>query len=686
MTTNTRFLATTVVAAMGLTGCNWNDDDPDINVSELQKLDASGEKLVKLGEESARTLIRNGLVLSSIESHTSCNNCSPALAETVDASVSASSTADSGYSGTTTQEVGVDESDRVKYDGDHLFLASNHYDVVGLPVISEGNENDPRMGPHIRILSRNGDDTLTESAIVGLGESATGVNELYVNDGKMAAIYQVYEPEEAQGDSSSENHVAVSLVPADMWYPYQQKFGLNFSDVSDVNSVQELASYTIDGYVLSSRRIGDKLYLVSSYAPQLDIQSWPESTIQQQAVYEELSKDDSLKLLPSIRNGQEKADLVSASDCYIPQLTDETAGYGSVVTLTTFDLNEPDKHESVCLLSPVDGFYASQEAVYFYATAYQEPDEPTDNWQASTVIHKFSYLDNSVDYAATGQVKGHVGWQNSHLRFSEKSDLLRVVTSQRDEQTNDLEHMLFVLEPNDIQELELIAHLPNDKRTAKIGKPGEDVYAVRYFGDKAYIVTFERIDPLYVLDLSEPRDPKLAGELEVPGYSAYLQPLSDDFVLGIGQQIDPNTSNNNIVEGAKIELYDVSDMQSPQVVSTLVFENGYTPAEWDYHALTQLKTSEDKYKMALPVYSWQTEQVGQDSWEWQRQNTMRLIDVDISSSNPGLAQAGSLNVKDDYYGNWGDRAVLHGDIVYYVRHNSVWQSYWSTPNIINGPF
>ena len=64
----------------------------------------------------------------------------------------------------------------------------------------------------------------------------------------------------------------------------------------------------------------------------------------------------------------------------------------------------------------------------------------------------------------------------------------------------------------------LLSRLPNDARPEPIGKPGEDVYAVRYFGDKAYVVTFERIDPLYVMDLSNPLEPHITGALEIPGF------------------------------------------------------------------------------------------------------------------------------------------------------------------------
>ena len=217
---------------------------------------------------------------------------------------------------------------------------------------------------------------------------------------------------------------------------------------------------------------------------------------------------------------------------------------------------------------------------------------------------------------------------------------------------------------------------------------------MRYFGDKAYVVTFRRTDPLYVIDLSKPDAPVIECELEIPGYSGYLQPINENFVLGIGQQIDPNVQvgveivnepNSEFVEGAKAELYDVSNPAEPKVAATLVYPDVYSVAEWDYHALTQLKVSANLYKFAFPLGGWSQQTTEEGVLEWSYHQSMQLIELDTSGVGT-LNNIGSLSPDSEYYGQWGDRAILHGDLVFYVRNNEIWQSYWDQPSLLNGPY
>ncbi len=115
--------------------------------------------------------------------------------------------------------------------------------------------------------------------------------------------------------------------------------------------------------------------------------------------------------------------------------------------------------------------------------------------------------------------------------------------------------------------LDEVGRLPNAQRPAPLGKPGEQVYAVRFLGNRGYVVTFRRIDPLYVLDLSDPADPKSVGELQVAGFSDYLFPMSDSLLLGVGKDADVN----GMVGGVKVALFDVADPANPQQVASQVF-------------------------------------------------------------------------------------------------------------------
>lgn len=678
--------AVALVLVSGLSACNSSNDDEQVKVSELEQLQVSSDKLTPVSAEMTQTVIANGMYLRATGGYNAYNN------EVVAEADLASADDSGGFSQTTTQEQGVDEADRVKYDGHRMFLASNnsgYYEFIDTAAM-DSSEQQMLLEPHVRVLTRNNDASLTQSSVMSLHENAINVEDLYVYQDSLAAIYGVYQPNYQANQSSGAN--ASSLASIDVWYPYAQSFGIKVASVADESAPQELVNYVIDGYVLDSRRIEDKMYVVSSYAPQYIMENYPQTEAEHQAFYQSLLNNEETNFLPTITAGGEVKSLVDAQQCYMPAGVSAESGYHSVVTLTTFDLLEPENYQSICVISPISGFYASTEAVYLFNSYW---NGETADTSYNTVMHKFSYEQDTVTYESTGKVNGHTGWQNPHLRFSEKDDLLRVVTTDWDS-SGELNHRLLVLQSDaEQQELSVVSHLPNEQNTTKIGKPGEDVYAVRYWGDKAYIVTFERIDPLYVIDLSNPLSPKIQGELEVPGVSAYLQPISDNYILGIGQQVDPNSigglqdngrnaSSDDIVEGAKVELYDISEPSAPRVAATLVFEHGYSPVEWDYHALTKLQINESTLRVALPVYGWLETQIAENTWSWDFYNQMVLIDVNLSAGE--LNRVGALQADSDYYGSWGDRAVLHGDDVYYIRNNHIWLSDWLNPDDMRGPY
>ncbi|MFN7149480.1 MAG: beta-propeller domain-containing protein, partial [Microthrixaceae bacterium] len=112
---------------------------------------------------------------------------------------------------------------------------------------------------------------------------------------------------------------------------------------------------------------------------------------------------------------------------------------------------------------------------------------------------------------------------------------------------------------------------------------GEQVQSVRFMDDLAYVVTFRQIDPLYALDLSDPRAPRVLGELKIPGFSEYLHPAGDGLLLGVGRQVDPGTG---LDEGLKISLFDVSDPLAMTEVDQIVLANAWSNVSQDHKAFT----------------------------------------------------------------------------------------------------
>ncbi|MDU0114490.1 beta-propeller domain-containing protein [Psychrosphaera aquimarina] len=655
-----------------LVACNNNHV---LNHNDLKEMELDGNKLVKSDVNKTELVIKNGVFLSSTRSYTQyfCNECEEpvAVAESVSADNSATR-----FSGTTTQETGVAESDRVKYNGKTMYLASNR------DIYSGGGD----QAPHIRVLDKQSDDSLLEVAIIPTDKNANYLSDLYLNDQRMMAIYSKNKVDDL---TTAGGNSVVGIAAESYWYQ-PQAFGVNINDVTDHATPTELVNYSIDGHVLSSRRIGNKVYIVSAYQPELSTYSRDlSSDYEMQSLYQDVLDTDISDLLPTItKKGSSAESLVDIDQCYVPDSTLDETGFNKITTLTTFDLNDPETFNSICVIAPLDGLYASPNNLYLYGRIFEQ-----ENNQYKTVIHQFALNDDKISYAASGSVLGHLAWNNSHLRFSERDEFLRVVTSDNNvlNDNNDRVHRLFVLKSNEQQQLETVATLPNDENPAPIGKPNEDIYAVRYFADKAYVVTFRRTDPLFVIDLSEPTHPVIAGELEIPGYSGYLQPLNDNFILGIGQQIDPNTNGlvnateQEFTEGAKAELYDVSNPNNPIVAATLVYENRSSVAEWDYHALTQLKVDDTNFKFSFPLSGWQRSIASNGDLNWQYFQSMQMVEVSLDNGGV-LNNVGNLTTDSNYYGSWGDRSVIHSDVFYYIRDNLVWQTYWSNPTNMTGPY
>lgn len=130
--------------------------------------------------------------------------------------------------------------------------------------------------------------------------------------------------------------------------------------------------------------------------------------------------------------------------------------------------------------------------------------------------------------------------------------------------------------------------------------PGEQIYSVRFMGEKGYVVTFEQIDPLFVLDLSDPYNPKVTGELKIPGFSSYLHPYKENILIGVGREVEVGEGNNPVVKGLKLSLFNIADMSSPQEVFNMVLggPGSESPVIYDHKAFL---LSAERDLLFLPV-------------------------------------------------------------------------------------
>lgn len=566
------------------------------------------------------------------------------------------------FSQTNTQEQGVDEADRIKYNGDYFYVAAH-------PTW----QNNEQVPAKVRVLKRADDYSLSEVTSLPNPIEQGNIHGLYLQQDRLAVIASDY-PIWTFADTLFEP-----------WHEGQAKVSLNIYDMQDPQNAVNLAKIEIDGTLLDSRRINNHLYLVTSYLPQVaDLNPHAQSDAEKLANYLRIYDTPDSALMPHISQNGASSPLNSIDDCYMPAQAQASDGNAQLLHITRIDLTQPQTHESLCLTAQANTLYMSADNLYLIAQRFDHQG----NGKHRSLIHKVS-LAGEAAYQASGSVQGHLGWRSdANLRVSEYQGYLRVVTSSG---TTFPDNRLFVLQQQG-QQLTTIAKLPNDQQTEAIGKPGEDVYAVRFFNERAYIVTFQRIDPLYVLDLSDPEAPFIAGSLEIPGFSTYLHPLGKGYLLGVGQEVNTPVEPSdgtpppppNITQGLKVSLFDIRDLAQPLALNSLVFKEGYSPLEYDYRALAVLEQN-GNYQFAMPLERWHSDDPQAPAT---RQNSLLMLEVGTQVSQPELSLKRQLALENSgsYLNGRGDRSVIHGQHIYYVRGNDVWHSLWQADAPVDGPY
>ena len=461
-----------------------------------------------------------------------------------------------------------------------------------------------------------------------------------------------------------------------IWAPEQ--LGYRVYDVSNAGNPVLQVDAKIDGIFVESRRIGNTVYIVSRYTPHIDGLNYSVSTAAEQAQNEATLANVTLdELLPTITVNGETQSLVAPDRCYATT-TDDGVGYPVITSITAVPIDDPTSFSTTCYNEAAYGVYVSENALYF-----TELRPAVAVSRDTTRIHKFALSGTEVRYRGSADIGGTV-WRGGQadFRMSESGGFLRVLTSQFDRNNEDfVDHMLYVLQESSASfDLDIVSTLPNDNRPEEIGKANEALYGVRFLADRAYAVTFLRIDPLYAIDLSDPADPFIAGELEITGFSDFLHPVNDNLLLGLG------TGGNG---GVKLELFDVSNIAQPlsRGSATLGGRGSHSEAVYNRHAFTyqQNVNGVDRFTIPATLYSLD----GRYQYLTSALFLFEIRDKDMPAV-ASLNSVGSIAPPADgtsipYYSD-RNRAFIHDDTVYYARDEAVWAAYWYSPGIVNGPF
>lgn len=375
----------------------------------------------------------------------------------------------------------------------------------------------------------------------------------------------------------------------------------------------------IEGSLVDARRVGDTLVLVALHRPLLPAQTLPATApaAERSAAINRLT---AAELLPRLRrNGGAPEPLLRDTDCWLQR--DNGSVLVQLTTVTLVNLADPGLPQSTrCFAGGTEAVYLTPRNLWLATTratplferlTLTPPPLQTD-------VHQFA-LDltgtGGLAWRGSATVDGHLGWDRERMshRLSEHGGHLRVLTYTGVIGWATVEDAtagagsparLTVLRADsaaasaDGRTLATVATLPNDRRPAAIGKPGEQVYAVRFVGERGYVVTFRQVDPLYVLDLATPADPRVAGEVELPGFSHTLLPLDGGLLLGLGRDADADGR----LQGLQFTLFDVADASAPRVLQTITLGSQGSASALDFarHGLA-MRVDGAVARLALPV-------------------------------------------------------------------------------------
>jgi uncharacterized secreted protein with C-terminal beta-propeller domain len=478
--------------------------------------------------------------------------------------------ADVDYSGTNVQVLGVDEPDMVKTDGRRIVVLSE-----GTLIVADVTGPEPEEIGRLQVGDLSVQSLfLSGDTVLLLGSAWMPVLPLIEGDTRIAPI----------PDS-----------------PMVQLIEVDISDEPEI-----VRTMNVDGQFVSGRMVGDTVRLVLSSRPVGFEWSYPSGS-GLQAEREAVAKNREIiehstaeNWIPYYVVTDDDGVVISEGtlfDCDRANHPEEFSGL-DMLSVVTIDVGAGlDVIDATGVLATGDTVYASTDNLYVATQNWQTwqwarggvvEDRPDE---VMTEIHKFDISrDEVTNYLASGRVEGYL---LNQFAMDEHNGLLRVASTTTPNWWGsgfDSESMVTVLE-EDSGELVEIGIVDGLGET-------EQIYSVRFMGDVAYVVTFRQTDPLYTIDLSVPESPKVAGELKILGYSAYLHPIGDGLVMGIGQ----DATDTGQTKGTQVSVFDVSDLSQPRRVDQFTLSEGSSSqVEYDHHAF--LYWGETGLAM-VPVQQW----------------------------------------------------------------------------------
>lgn len=480
------------------------------------------------------------------------------------------------FSGTNVQEQGVDEPDIVKTDGEHIFsIARGRLQAVrtldGKPDLVDWLDLEDRWA-----------------------------HDLLLRGDRLLVLSRSYDLQPYPGES-------LWLEDLDLGQTI-----LSEVDISDPAHLRLVRRLTFEGAYADARLIGGtaRVVLVSPEPNNLPFREagWDadEEAIEKSGRRNRdlLSASRARHWLPAytVTRGRRGRETKARVQCRQVRKPPTFSGVG-LTTVLTIDLDKGLVPTDVdAIFSDASVVYGAEKSLYVTTERWAVPDdgdgedevgEIAEAEEVTTEIHKFeTEHPTQTRYLASGRVRGYL---LNQWALSEHESVLRVASTTgpyRWAQRHSRSRIsTFRQEGGKLARVGWLGHLGH----------GERIYAVRYLDDLAFLVTFQDVDPLYVLDLSRPTSPQVLGKLKIPGYSSYLHPVAEDLLLGIGQDVREGQT-----VGTQLSLFDVSDRRQPVRKDKLTIDLSRSQAEDDHHAFLFWPPEQ---LAVIPIETWTEERM-----------------------------------------------------------------------------
>ncbi|MFE8694776.1 beta-propeller domain-containing protein [Cytobacillus sp. FJAT-53684] len=356
------------------------------------------------------------------------------------------------------------------------------------------------------------------------------------------------------------------IKPADMKIaPIHETTKAIIYNVKDKKNPVEIRQIEMEGTLLTSRLMDGKVYLIANKYPD----------------YWLLRENPEIDIRPRYSDsaGNSKMQAVNYDEIqYFPE-SKET----NFTNIAVIDLEKSTSKIALSTyLGSGDQLYMSKNNLYLAVTNYMPlAIEGDQSVSPDTTIYKFTVNGMEVDFHTSSEISGTVLNQFS---MDEYNGNFRIATTKGQvwDDSRPSANNLYILDEN----LKQVGQLEDLAR-------GERIYSARFMNDRIFIVTFKETDPLFVIDGSNPKQPKVLGELKIPGFSNYLHPYDENHLIGFGHdtKVIPNKGSNSqpliFTDGVKLSLFDITDLSNPKEKFTEVIggRGTYSQLNYDHKAL-----------------------------------------------------------------------------------------------------